>query len=165
MIKKCIFTLTMLAAAAGIHSHLQAAQGSNIQELATLSDAGVQPQNLKAYLEKNAPDLIKFVAAAPTRLDVQLYTSIVQANKPVLVKFYLKNCGPCKEMGKVVERVAKKLGDSILVINIEHNDTTSSLMKPFDAHGVPTLVFFKDNKKVWQFTGNLNDAQLTEKLK
>ncbi len=163
MIKKLLLTCTVLAACSSID--LRAAQTANIQEFQQLSDPGIQPNDLRAYLEKEAPGLVQFVGVTPTKAEAALYGTIVQSKKPVLLKFYLKGCGPCKTMQQIVEIVAKQFNDSILVINIELSESTNYLMHAFKAHGVPTLVFFKDGKKMEQFTGALTQAELTNKIK
>ncbi|MGE0009312.1 MAG: thioredoxin family protein [Candidatus Babeliales bacterium] len=165
MNKNSIFALTMLAATWGLTLNVCAGQAANVQDIKQLSDAGIQPQDLKVYLQKNAPDLVKFVGTTPSKLEVQLFTTIAQSKKPVVVKFYINGCGPCKQMGRIVEQVAKELGESILVINIESTEATRNLMRVLNANGVPTLVFFKDGKKVDQFTGTLSAQELTGKLK
>lgn len=162
MLKRCIFILTVFAAIANVD--LLAAPQKNIQDLHQLIGVNIQPQDLKAYLQKNAPGLAQFVGSTPTWLDVKLYTTLAQSSHPVIIKFYLNGCGPCKQMGRTVENVAKEFGDSILVINVELTDTTRYLMQAFRANGVPTLVFFKDGKKVEQFTGTLTAAELTSKI-
>lgn len=162
MIKK--FLLLCLVFAVCSSGPLFAAQLANIQELQQL-DTGIEPNDLKAYLEREAPQLVQFVGPTPTKAEAALYGTIAQSKKPVLVKFYIKGCGPCKTMQQIVEVVAKQYSESILVINIELSDNTNYLMHAFKAHGVPTLVFFKDGKKMEQFTGPLTQAELTNKIK
>ncbi len=159
-IKKCIYSAVFVGM---LGAQMHAA--SNIQDLKQLSDGGVHPKELKTHLQKTAPQLVQFIGSLPTRLDTQLYTTLAQAKTAVIVKFYLTGCGPCKQMGRIVEKVANEFGDSILVINIELTDTTRYLMEAFNALGVPTLIFFEDGQKVDQFTGPLTASELTSKIK
>lgn len=164
MLKKFLFTLTIFSACSYSSSNLLAAQTGNFHEIKELTTLGIQPNALKAFLQKEAPDLVQFIAKNPTIYDVALYGTIAKSKKPVVVKFYLKGCGPCKRMGPIVEKAAKEFSESITVINIELTDKTRYLMQVFNARGVPTLVFFKDGKKAEQFTGMLSQAELTYKI-
>lgn len=162
--KKILLALTVLSSCPLYSVPDKKAPKSNIQELQQIADPGVAPEQLKAYLTENAPDLVQFISPVPTQLEATLYGALAADKRVVIVKFYLKGCGPCTRMQRAVEDVAKQFNDSILIINVELTDNVRYLMQAFNAHGVPTLVFFKDGKKTGQFTGTLTQAELTSKI-
>lgn len=163
MVYKKTVALSLLACSIVSLTALHAAPRRTIEITETIDV--VQPQNLIAFLQQHAPTLVQYISQEPTELETQLFSTIAQTERGVLLKFFISGCGPCKQMTKVVDTVAKQFSDSLLVINIELTDASRYLMDAFNGRGVPTLVFFKDGKKVEQYTGNLTVSELTSKIK
>ena len=74
-----------------------------------------------------------------------------------LVDFYAEWCGPCKMLGPVLEEVS----DRIDVIKVDI-DKFEKLALEYRIMSVPTLVFFKDGKKVREEVGFMDEDELTE---
>ncbi len=143
-------------------SKTQPNQLTNIKTIGQLVKATTAPQDIKTYLEEHAPDLVKF--AANKKLDAALFSYIAREKKLVIVKFYAEWCPPCQKLKPIVHEVAKEFNDTLVVINIELSPSTQHLLKAFGARGIPTLVFFKDGKKVEQFSGGISKKNLISKI-
>ena len=75
-----------------------------------------------------------------------------------LVDFYADWCGPCKMLGRVLE----KLEDvSIIKIN---TDTHQDIARDYGIMSIPTLVFFKDGQEVKKEIGFKDEEQLRNLL-
>ena len=74
-----------------------------------------------------------------------------------LVDFYAEWCGPCKMLAPVLE----SLEDKISVIKVDI-DKFEKLAFEYRIMSVPTLVFFKDGKKVREEVGFMDEDELTE---
>lgn len=74
-----------------------------------------------------------------------------------LVDFYAEWCGPCKMLAPVLE----SLEDKINVIKVDI-DKFEKLAFEYRIMSVPTLVFFKDGKKVHEEVGFMDEDELTE---
>ena len=74
-----------------------------------------------------------------------------------VVDFYAEWCGPCKMLAPVLE----SLEDNITVINVDI-DKFEKLAFDYRIMSVPTLVFFKDGKKVREEVGFMDEDELTE---
>ena len=74
-----------------------------------------------------------------------------------LVDFYAEWCGPCKMLTPVLEN----LEDKINVIKVDI-DKFEKLAFEYRIMSVPTLVFFKDGKKVREEVGFTDEDELTE---
>ena len=78
----------------------------------------------------------------------------------VVVDFFATWCGPCKMLGPVFEELSTEINDIKFVkVDIdEHED----LCRKYKVMSVPTLIFFKDGKKVKEVVGFQTEEELME---
>ena len=92
------------------------------------------------------------------------YDEIVKSHPLVLVDFYADWCGPCKMMVPVFKELKQNLGDQVKVIKID-TERNQSLSSSMGIRSIPTMVLYKNGKKVWQQPGALPLHALQQKLK
>ena len=77
-------------------------------------------------------------------------------NSPILilVDFWAEWCGPCKQIGPILEEIGETKKDKlkILKLNIDENQQTP---QKYGVRGIPTLMLFKDGKLVDTKVGSL----------
>ena len=76
----------------------------------------------------------------------------------VLVDFFATWCGPCKMLSPVLEELAEKNPD-LLVLKIDV-DEVGVLAARFGIQAIPTLILFKDGTQVDKRLGYQNMNQL-----
>ena len=85
-----------------------------------------------------------------------------QPGKKVLVDFFATWCGPCKMLAPVLEKAAEELTNvQFYKVDI---DEEMELANQYKIMTVPTLLFFKDGKLVFQNSGVISRKQLESML-
>ena len=89
-----------------------------------------------------------------TITDSNFDEEIKNSQVPILVDFWAEWCGPCKQIGPILEDIGETKKDKlkILKLNIDENSQTP---QKFGVRGIPTLMLFKDGKLVDTKVGSL----------
>ncbi|MBL7012550.1 MAG: thioredoxin, partial [Kiritimatiellales bacterium] len=74
------------------------------------------------------------------------------ASGTVLVDFWAPWCGPCKMQAPILDKVAEQIGDKAVIAKV-NVDEAAPLAAEYGVRSIPTLILFKDGKKVQDFIG------------
>lgn len=87
---------------------------------------------------------------------------VKEAKGLVVVDFFATWCGPCKMLSPILEDIAKEMPE-IKIVSVDI-DKQESLAMDHQVMSVPTLVLYKDGKKVDQMVGLMPKSTIKEKL-
>ena len=74
--------------------------------------------------------------------DTNFETEVIKAEKPVVVDFWAEWCGPCKQIGPVLEEISDEMKDQIVIA--KHNiDQEPNTPTKYGIKGIPTMLLFK----------------------
>ena len=77
--------------------------------------------------------------------DESFETDVVKASLPTVVDFWAEWCGPCKQIGPVLEEISDELKDQVVIAKHNIDEEPNSPTK-YGIRGIPTMLLFKDGK-------------------
>jgi thioredoxin 1 len=95
--------------------------------------------------------------------DKNFSSEILESEKVALVDFWATWCGPCMQLGPVIEELACDYADRAVIakLNVDENPATAA---QYGIRSIPSLLIFKNGKVVDQLLGAVPKNQISKKI-
>ena len=102
--------------------------------------------------------------SAPIDVDMNNFMAEVveeSSKQPVIVQFWAPWCGPCKQLGPVLEKVVAAANSKVKMVRVNIDDN-QQIAQQLRVQSVPTVYAFVDGKPVDGFAGAQPESNLTQ---
>ncbi len=101
------------------------------------------------------------IDATQANFEVEALNASLQ--QPVLVDFWAAWCGPCKQLGPILEKLAGEYAGAFRLVKVD-TDKEMALAQLFGVRSLPTVMLIRDGQPVDGFMGALPERAVREFL-
>ena len=108
--------------------------------------------------------ILASAATAPIDVDMNNFIAeVVEGSSqiPVIVQFWAPWCGPCKQLGPVLEKVVAAAHGKVKMVRVNIDDN-QQIAQQLRVQSVPTVYAFVDGQPVDGFSGAQPESALTQ---
>jgi len=86
---------------------------------------------------------------------------ISSPNLLIIVDFWAEWCGPCKQIGPILEEISNEKKDEIKILKL-NIDENPDVAQKYGVQGIPTLMIFKEGNLIDTKVGSLPKSSIVE---
>ena len=99
------------------------------------------------------------MSAAKSVTDQSFAADVLSSPRPVIVEYWAPWCGPCRQVGPVLDAIAAEYAGKVDVVRL-NTDENPETMRRYGVMAVPTINLFSGGEVVKQVIGARSKAAL-----
>jgi len=124
-------------------------------------ERGIQSLTRCAYLLSLKLFKILSITGVTSVVNDQTFEQdVLKSDVPVLVDFWAPWCGPCRMIAPLIDQLAEEYAGKLKAVKL-NTDESPSIATEYGIRSIPTVMIFKDGKKMDTVIGAVPKSTLT----
>ena len=73
--------------------------------------------------------------------------NVIKKGQPIIVDFWAEWCGPCKQIGPILEEISEEYSDKITIGKLDVDENPETPVK-FHIRGIPNMLLFNNGELI-----------------
>jgi thioredoxin 1 len=99
------------------------------------------------------------MSAAKSVTDETFHADVISSARPVIVEYWAPWCGPCRQVGPVLEAIAAEYAGQVAVVKV-NTDENPQVTRDYGVLHVPTISLFSNGRIVREVVGAKSKSAL-----
>ena len=93
--------------------------------------------------------------------DENFDTEVIKSSKPIVVDFWAEWCGPCKQIGPILEDLSDEYKEKITIGKLDV-DENPEIASKYQIRGIPTMMLFNNGTLIDTKVGMSSKSDLIQ---